>query len=61
MPEHDVDKRGAPRFNARVRVLYFSKGHPRAVDAECQNISAEGLFVKTHVHIVRDAIERPCA
>ena len=52
MPEHDVDKRHAPeppalRFSARVRVLYFSKGQPRAVDADCQNISAEGLFVKT--------------
>ncbi len=47
MPEHDVDKRGAPRFSARVRVLYFSEGQPRAVDADCQNISAEGLFVKT--------------
>lgn len=47
MAEHDVDKRQAPRFNARVRVLYFSKGQPRAVDADCQNISAEGLFVKT--------------
>ena len=47
MPEHDVDKRHAPRFSARVRVLYFSKGQPRAGDADCQNISAEGLFVKT--------------
>ncbi len=47
MPEHDIDKRQAPRFSARVRVLYFSQGQPRAVDADCQNISAEGLFVKT--------------
>ena len=47
MRDRDADKRGAPRFSARVRVLYFSKGHPRAVDADCQNISAEGLFVKT--------------
>ena len=47
MPEHDVDKRHAPRFSTRVLVLYFSKGPPRAVDADCQNISAEGLFVKT--------------
>ena len=47
MQEHDVDKRRAPRFTTRVRVLFFSKGHPRAVDADCQNISAEGLFVKT--------------
>ena len=47
MQQYDVDKRRAPRFSARVRVLYFSQGHPRAVDADCQNISAEGLFVKT--------------
>lgn len=47
MAEHDIDKRRAPRFSARVRVLYFSKGQPRAVDADCRNISAEGLFVKT--------------
>ena len=47
MSENDIDKRQAPRFSARVRVLYFSKGQPRAVDADCQNISAEGLFVKT--------------
>ncbi len=47
MQEHDADKRRTPRFSAHVRVLYFSKGQPRAVDADCQNISAEGLFVKT--------------
>ena len=47
MAQHDIDKRQAPRFSARVRVLYFSKGQPRAVGADCQNISAEGLFVKT--------------
>ena len=47
MAQHDIDKRQAPRFSAHVRVLYFSKGQPRAVDADCQNISAEGLFVKT--------------
>jgi hypothetical protein len=42
------DTRRAPRQVAKVRVLYFSKGQPRAVDADCQNISTEGLFVKTH-------------
>ena len=47
MQENDADKRRAPRFSAHVRVLYFSKGQPRAVDVDCQNISAEGLFVKT--------------
>lgn len=47
MQQHDADKRRTPRFSAHVRVLYFSKGQPRAVDADCQNISAEGLFVKT--------------
>lgn len=47
MPEDYFDKRRAPRHVARVRVLYFSKGMPRAVDADCQNISAEGLFVRT--------------
>jgi len=47
MQDNHVDKRKAPRFSARVRVLYFSEGQPRAVDADCQNISAEGLFVKT--------------
>jgi len=47
MAENNVDQRQAPRFTARVRVLYFSKGQPRAVDADCQNISADGLFVKT--------------
>lgn len=31
----------------RARLLYFSKGQPRAVDAECTNISSDGLFVKT--------------
>jgi Tfp pilus assembly protein PilZ len=41
------EQRQAPRFNARIRVLYFSKGQPRAVDADCQNISAAGVFVKT--------------
>ena len=30
-----------------MRVLYFSKGQPRAVDADCENISPHGLFVKT--------------
>lgn len=47
MPEHYFDQRRSSRHLARVRVLYFSKGMPRAVDADCQNISAEGLFVKT--------------
>jgi len=47
MQQHDADKRRTPRFSPHVRVLYFSKGQPRAVDADCQNISAEGLFVKT--------------
>lgn len=47
MPEHYFDPRRAPRQTARVRVLYLSKGIPRAVDADCQNISTEGLFVKT--------------
>lgn len=45
---HFFEQRATPRrAAARVRVLYFSKGLPRAVDAECENISAEGLFVKT--------------
>lgn len=45
---HFFEQRAAPRrAAARVRVLYFSKGQPRAVDAECENISADGLFVKT--------------
>lgn len=47
MQDHGADQRQSPRFNARIRVLYFSKGQPRAVDADCQNISAEGVFVKT--------------
>jgi uncharacterized protein (TIGR02266 family) len=47
MAEHNADQRRTPRYSARVRVLYFSKGQPRAVDADCENISAEGLFVKT--------------
>ena len=41
------EHRRAPRYQARVRVLYFSKGQPRAVDADYQNISTEGLFIKT--------------
>lgn len=41
------EQRRAPRVSARVRVLYFSKGQPRAVDATCENISADGLFVRT--------------
>lgn len=40
-------QRKATRKLARVRVLYFSKGQPRAVDAECQNISSDGLFIQT--------------
>ncbi len=47
MQRHNFDPRQAPRHIAKVRVLYFSKGQPRAVDAECENISTEGLFVKT--------------
>jgi uncharacterized protein (TIGR02266 family) len=47
MAQHRFDQRRALRHQAKVRVLYFSKGQPRAVDADCQNISAEGLFVKT--------------
>jgi Tfp pilus assembly protein PilZ len=47
MPEHYFDQRRAPRQMARVRVLYVSNGMPRAVDADCQNISSDGLFVKT--------------
>ncbi len=47
MQEAGAEQRRAPRFSARIRVLYFSKGQPRAVDADCQNISAEGVFVKT--------------
>lgn len=47
MHESEIEKRRTPRFGARVRVLYFSKGQPRAIDAACQNISTEGLFVKT--------------
>lgn len=42
-----MDQRRSMRHTAKVRVLYFSKGQPRAVDADCQNISSEGLFVKT--------------
>jgi Tfp pilus assembly protein PilZ len=41
------DQRQGQRQVAKVRVLFFSKGEPRAVDAECQNISLDGLFVKT--------------
>jgi uncharacterized protein (TIGR02266 family) len=44
---HNFDPRQAPRTVAKVRVLYFSKDQPRAVDAECENISTDGLFVKT--------------
>ena len=47
MSEHYFDQRRAPRQVARVRVLYVSNGMPRAVDADCQNISSDGLFVKT--------------
>ena len=50
--QHEYDRqreqRQGPRQVAKVRVLFFSKGEPRAVDAECQNISLDGLFVKTH-------------
>jgi hypothetical protein len=42
-PEH----RRTDRRHTKVRVLYFSKGQPRAVDADCENISLHGLFVKT--------------
>jgi uncharacterized protein (TIGR02266 family) len=48
MQRHNFDERRAPRHIAKVRVLYISKGQTRAVDADCQNISTEGLFVKTH-------------
>ena len=48
MQQHPFDARRAPRHIAKVRVLYVSKGQARAVDADCQNISTEGLFVKTH-------------
>jgi uncharacterized protein (TIGR02266 family) len=41
------EQRRTARVHARVRVLYFSKGQPRAVDAACDNISADGLFVRT--------------
>ena len=47
MAQRDTDQRRSPRQVAKVRVLYFSKGQPRAVDADCQNISSDGLFVKT--------------
>lgn len=47
MQRHNFDLRRAPRHIAKVRVLYVSKGQARAVDADCQNISTEGLFVKT--------------
>jgi uncharacterized protein (TIGR02266 family) len=46
--DRQSDQRRDRRKAAKVRVLYFSKGEPRAVDAECENISPEGLFVKTH-------------
>jgi uncharacterized protein (TIGR02266 family) len=49
MSQHYFDQRHAPRHVARVRVLYVSKGTPRAVDADCQNVSSDGLFVKTHL------------
>ena len=48
MQRHNFDARRAPRLVAKVRVLYVSKGQTRAVDADCQNISTDGLFVKTH-------------
>lgn len=47
MQDPGAEQRRVPRFSAKIRVLYFSKGQPRAVDADCQNISAEGVFVKT--------------
>ena len=47
MHRHNFDSRQAPRSVAKVRVLYFSKGQPRAVEADCENISIDGLFVKT--------------
>jgi uncharacterized protein (TIGR02266 family) len=47
MADHWFDQRHEPRHVAKARVLYFSKGQPRAVDAEVENISTEGLFVKT--------------
>ena len=47
MQRHNFDPRQAPRHIAKVRVLYFSKGQPRAVEADCENISTDGLFVKT--------------
>lgn len=43
----EPEQRRRDRQKARVRVLYFSKGQPRAVDADCENISLHGLFVKT--------------
>jgi uncharacterized protein (TIGR02266 family) len=48
MQRHNFDPRSAPRHVAKVRVLYVAKGQARAVDADCQNISTDGLFVKTH-------------
>jgi Tfp pilus assembly protein PilZ len=42
-----VEQRRSRRHIVQVRLLYFSKGQPRAVDAECTNVSAHGLFVKT--------------
>ncbi|HSF18123.1 MAG TPA: hypothetical protein VLK65_21485 [Vicinamibacteria bacterium] len=49
--QHEFDRQREQRQGlrqvAKVRVLFFSKGEPRAVDAECQNISLDGPFIKT--------------
>ncbi len=43
----ELDRRRSPRYGIHIRVLYFSKGQPRGVDAECDNISVDGVFIRT--------------
>ena len=42
-----TEQRRSTRHKARVRVLFFRDDAPLAVDATCDNISSDGLFVHT--------------
>ena len=42
-----MERRQERRHRVRARVLYFSKGQPRGVDANCENVSASGLSIRT--------------
>lgn len=47
MPSPESERRRYPRHRVHVRVLYFSKGQPRGVDAACDDISLGGVFLRT--------------